>query len=463
MATCACVRSPFVSWLWTMVLVGAAIVPEAHAQTPPSGPRPNIVLIVADDMGYGDLGVYGARDLRTPRLDRMAREGVRMTDFYANAAVCTPTRAALITGRYQQRVVLERPLSGADQTKGSGLAPTGRSLPQLLKNAGYATGLIGKWHLGAKAPLLPRSHGFDTFWGYLSGAVDWYHHVNGDGEADLWDNETPATHDGYLHHEVTRRAVGFVDANAARPFFLEVAYGAPHWPFQSPTVRSLAARRNNSLMQRPSDTDAPTRADYAAIMEDLDTQVGVLLDALVARGLDRRTLVVFVSDNGGEWLSRNDPLFSRKDAVWEGGIRVPALWRWPGVLPAGVTSAQAGITMDLTATFLAAAGVVPSSDWRLEGRDLLPVLAKGQAVVPRTLYWRVVRGDTRQKAVRDGALKYVQDGGLEYLFDVAVDPAERVNLTATRPRDTQRLRTLVDAWEKDVDGEARAAAKPPAP
>lgn len=213
-------------------------------------------------------------------------------------------------------------------------------------------------------------------------------------------------------------------------------------------------------MQRPSDLDAPSRQDYVAIMEDFDTEIGKLLDALAARGLDQRTLVVFVSDNGGEWLSRNDPFFSRKDTVWEGGIRVPALWRWPGVLPAGVTSSQVGITMDLTATFLAAAGVGPRPEWRLEGRDLIPLLSGRQAASSRTLFWRVVRADTRQKAVRDGALKYVQDGGLEYLFDVTVDPAERVNLTATRPRDVQRLRALVDAWEKDVDGEARAAAKP---
>lgn len=455
-------RPPFVSWLWTLCLAGAVVAPDAYAQTR-TGPPPNVVLIIADDMGYGDLGVYGAQDLKTPRLDRMARDGVRMTDFYANASVCTPTRAALITGRYQQRVVLERPLNAADHKAGVGLTPTGRSLPQLLKNAGYATGLVGKWHLGAKPPLLPRRHGFDTFWGYLAGAVDWYHHVNGEGDADLWDNETPTTHEGYLHHEVTRRAIGFVEQHAARPFFLEVAYGAPHWPFQSPKVRSLAARRNNSLMQRPSDADAPSRADYVAIMEDLDTEVGKLLDVLAARGLERRTLVVFVSDNGGEWLSRNDPLFSRKDTVWEGGIRVPALWRWPGMIPAGGTSSQVGITMDLTATFLAAAGVTAAADWRLEGRDLLPILTNRQATAPRTLYWRVVRGDTRQKAVREGDLKYVQDGGLEYLFNVATDPAERVNLTATRPRDAQRLRALSEIWEKDVDNEAKVAAKPPAP
>ena len=456
----ASIRALLLPWLLSLLCVAGTAL-ASHAQTAsPATNRPNVVLIIADDLGYGDLGVYGATDLETPRLDRLAREGVRMTDFYANASVCTPTRAALITGRYQQRVVLERPLNTKDHAAGLGLRPTGRSLPQLLKSAGYATGLIGKWHLGTQAPLLPRRHGFDTFWGYLAGAVDWYHHVNGDGVADLWDNETPATLDGYLHHEVTRRAIRFVDEHAARPFFLEVAYGAPHWPFQSPMTPSRAVARNNSLMQRPSDPDAPSRHDYVTIMEDFDSEIGKLLDALSARGLDRRTLVVFISDNGGEWLSRNDPFFSRKDTVWEGGIRVPALLRWPGVLPAGTTSSQVGITMDLTATFLAAAGVMPQPDWRLEGRDLVPLLSGRQPPTPRTLFWRVTRADARQKAVRDGALKYVEDGGLEYLFNVAVDPGERANLTARQPRDVQRLRALVAAWEKDVDGEARAAAKP---
>jgi arylsulfatase A-like enzyme len=373
--------------------------------------------------------------------------------------VCTPTRAALMTGRYQQRVLLERPLSSSGASAETGLRPTGRSLPQLLKNAGYATALLGKWHLGMRPEFRPRSHGFDQFWGFLTGYVDWYQHVAGNGEADLWDNETPTRHDGYLHHEVTERAIRFIDEHAAAPFFVEVAYGAPHWPWQSPRRPSTADRRGDSMFQRPSDAGAPARHAYVEIMEDFDTEIGRLLDAVAARGLERQTLVVFVSDNGGEWLSRNDPFFSRKDTVWEGGIRVPALLRWPGVLPAGVSSPQVGITMDLTATLLAAAGVSPQPDWRLEGRDLLPILAGREGTAERTLYWRVVRPDARQKAVRRGNLKYVQDAGLEYLFDVHVDPAERVDLASRQPDRLRSLRALVEAWEADVDAEARLAVE----
>ena len=214
-------------------------LPGLAAQT-----RPNIVLIVADDLGYGDLGSYGAPDIKTPNLDRLAREGVRLTDFYANAPVCTPTRAGLMSGRYQQRVRLERPIETNAATPATGLdiglPATGRSLPQILKNAGYATGLVGKWHLGFKPEFQPNRHGFDYFWGYLAGYVDWYAHVRGDGQPDLWENATAVQHQGYLDHELTKRAVTFIGDHASRPFFLEVSYGAPHWPFQSPHRASTA-------------------------------------------------------------------------------------------------------------------------------------------------------------------------------------------------------------------------------
>jgi hypothetical protein len=205
-----------------LVAVVIALMPaltlRVAAQT-----RPNIVLVVADDLGYGDLGSYGAPDITTPNLDRLAREGVRFTDFYANAPVCTPTRAGLMSGRYQQRVRLERPIETNAATPATGLdiglPATGRSLPQLLKNAGYATGLVGKWHLGFKPEFQPNRHGFDYFWGYLAGYVDWYAHVRGDGQPDLWENGTAVQHQGYLDHELTRRAVTFIGDHASHPFF----------------------------------------------------------------------------------------------------------------------------------------------------------------------------------------------------------------------------------------------------
>jgi arylsulfatase A-like enzyme len=410
------------------------------------------VLIVADDLGYGDLGSYGAPDVKTPHLDRLAREGVRLTDYYANAAVCTPTRAALITGRYQQRVQLERPLDtrgGIEQ----GLPVTGRSLPQLLKNAGYATGLIGKWHLGFKPEFRPNKHGFDAFWGYLSGYIDWYTHVRGDGEADLWENDTPSKLDGYFGHEVTKRAVKFIGDQGSRPFFLEVAYGAPHWPFQSPHHASVAVRKDNSMFQQPADPDPPTRKDYVEILEDADAGVGQILAALQQRGLSQNTLVIFISDNGGEWLSRNAPFFNRKDTLWEGGIRVPAILRWPASLPSGRTSSQVAITMDLSATMLKAGGA-DTREARLEGIDLVPLLKGSSPPVERTLFWRISMMSRQQRAVRRGDMKLLLDGTLQLLFDVKRDPGERNDLAVQRPEVVRMLKPLIDAWEKDVDGEA---------
>jgi arylsulfatase A-like enzyme len=443
------------------VALAASVETRSGTARQPEGAKPNIVLIVADDLGYGDLGAYGATDTSTPNLDRLAREGTRFSDFYANAPVCTPTRAGLITGRYQQRVLLERPLSSVGPTLEAVLPVTGRSLPKLMAGAGYATGLIGKWHLGYTPAAGPRAHGFDYFWGYLSGYLDWYTHVRGDGQPDVWENESPATAQGYFHHETTRRAIRFIDQHKDERFFLDLSYGAPHWPFQSPTIPSVARRVDNSMMQHPSDEGAPSRADYAAIMEDFDREIGKVLDALRERGLERDTLVIFTSDNGGEWLSRNDPFFHRKDTVWEGGIRVPAIVRWPGVVPADRVTPQVGITMDLTATLLALAGV-RQSDLRLEGIDLMASLTRG-ATTERTLYWRVNRPpDLKQRAVRQGDYKFVEDGGLRFLFDVRRDPGERHDLVGRDPGRVKALRALVAAWEKDVDTEA-AALKPAIP
>jgi arylsulfatase A-like enzyme len=421
------------------------------------------VLIVAYDMGYGDLSSYGALDIKTPNLDRLAREGVRLTDYYANAPVCTPTRAALISGRYQQRIMLERPLETNRSTPATGLEiglpVTGRSLPQLLKNAGYATALIGKWHLGFKPQFRPNAHGFDYFWGYLAGYIDWYMHVRGDGEADLWENDKAVTLDGYFEHELTRRAVSFIREHARAPFFLEVAMGAPHWPFQSPHHPSVAVRKNDSMFQQAADPNPPTRSDYVEIVEDADAGVGRILDAIEQQGVAQNTLVIFMSDNGGEWLSRNSPFFHRKDTLWEGGVRVPAILRWPARLSSGRTSSQVAITMDLTRTMLEAAGA-DTRNARLEGIDLVPLLNGTSPAVERTLFWRISSTTRQQRSIRSGDWKVLLDGSIQMLFDVRRDPGERNDLAAQHPEIVQKLKAQIEAWEKDVDGEAGVAKKP---
>jgi arylsulfatase A-like enzyme len=424
--------------------------------------RPNVVLIMTDDAGYADIGSYGAPDIRTPNIDSLARDGVKLTDFYANAMSCTPTRAGLIAGRYQQRYgvefVLPAPnLPGAD----GGLPPLVHSLPLLLKNNGYATALIGKWHLGYKPEYSPRAHGFDLFFGYKSAAIDYHTHFTvrpsegaqfASAQPDLWEGDALIEQDGYMTDLITRRAVEFINQNATRPFFIDVAFNAPHSPTQPPD-KPVGA----------SSTSGATRADYVAVMERVDRGVGEILQALRSRGLEGNTIVIFTNDNGGVGLSNSAPLFHRKFSAWEGGIRVPALMRWPGRIPAGTVSTQVGITMDLTAAIVAATATPVPQDARLEGIDLFPILQRQEPEVERTLFWRTA-GPTpvnmNQKAVRSGDWKLLIDGAVTrvFLFNLKIDPGERDDYFARRPDLVQRLQQLLAGWERDVDAEAKAFA-----
>jgi arylsulfatase A-like enzyme len=432
----------------TLALAVFAAGSDAGAQ----GERPNVVLIITDDVGYADFGSFGARDVRTPNIDRLAKQGVRLTDFYA-APQCTPTRAALITGRYQQRVLLERALGSVGPALEQGLPATGRSLPQLLKNSGYATGLVGKWHLGYKPEFGPNAHGFDYFYGFLSGYIDFYTHTRGgDGAPDLFENGTAVADSGYMTDLITARAIRFVEQRATKPFFLEVTYNAAHWPFQPPDHYSKAA--NNAAFQGPADSVPATRKDYVAMIERADAGVGQIMATLDRLGLTRNTLVIFTNDNGGEWLSNNAPFFHRKDTLWEGGIRVPAIFRWPARLPAGTTSAQAGLTMDLTASILAAAHATIPDQPAPEGVDLVPILAGKAPPVERTLFWRIAVPTRQQRAVRKGSWKLLIDGDDLLLYDLRSDPGERHDLAAAQPGVVRQLRGLIAAWEKDVDAEA---------
>jgi arylsulfatase A-like enzyme len=439
----------FGSSLWTADLIG-----QGSVQQPP---KPDVVLILMDDLGYGDLGSYGAPDARTPNIDRLAREGVRLTDAYANGAVCTPTRTALITGRYQQRVGLEWALGATPGDLELGLAVTGTSLPALLKTNGYATGLIGKWHLGWKPEFWPNAHGFDEFYGFLSGAHDYYTAGTADGPPDLYENATRVEPSGYLTDEITRRAVNFISRHPEGPFFLEVAYNAVHWPFEPPDRPPTEAERlaPRPLRQMPDDSVAPpTRQDYVRMLERADRGVGEILATLDRMGLARNTLVIFTNDNGGEWLSRNAPLFHRKATLWEGGIRVPLILRWPGHLPAGKTSGQVAITMDVTASVLAATGTRPPDSYRPDGIDILPILRGDAPNRERQLFWRIARPGRQQRAVRSGQWKLLVDGGLYLLFDLSNDAGERTDLAAEHPDVVVALKGLVARWETDV-GPAR--------
>jgi len=457
-------RRPLRAFLGIVSVVAVISSSAAAQRDAASGARPNVVLILMDDMGYGDIGSYGVKDAKTPNLDRLAREGVRLTDAYANGSNCSPTRAGFITGRYQQRYGIEWPLGADPGDSARGVKPTGTSLPALLKKAGYATGLIGKWHLGFKTEFGPNAHGFDEFWGFRSGAVDYYSHRMGSGKPDLYENTNPVEVHGYLTDEITSRSVSFVNRHSTAPFFLEVAYNAVHWPFEPPGMpdgETRAASRPRtagdlSLYQGPNDPIPATRADYVRMLERADEGVGQILAALDQKRLTRNTLVIFTNDNGGEWLSRNAPLSNRKSTLWEGGIRVPLILRWPGHLPANRTSAQVAITMDLTASILAAAGATVPADYKLDGLNILPSLSGQSPAVARDLFWRRKR-PTLQRAVRSGSWKLLRDGVDFYLFDVAADPGERHDLTADHPDLVHKLSAKLDAWEKDVDAAGTGA------
>jgi len=412
---------------------------EGTAQDRSAISKPNIVFIMADDLGYADLSCYGRRDYTTPNIDRIAARGVRFTQPYANSAVCSATRLALITGRYQYRLPLglEEPLAGKPDV---GLPPDHPTLPSLLRRAGYATMLVGKWHLGVPPHFGPLLSGYDHFWGIRSGAVDYYTHRNTRDQHDLWDGDVPAHQTGYLTDLLGNRAVDAIHnyAQARTPFFLSLHVTAPHWPWEAPGDEAEAERLRGTHLRH---YDGGTLRTYARMVEALDLQVGRVLQTLDATGLADNTIVVFTSDNGGERFSDTWPFTGVKTELLEGGLRVPALMCWPARVRAGQVSEQVMITMDWFPTLLEAAGAEPDPAHPADGINLLPFAADGLPPVPRTLFWRY--RTNAQRAMRDGSMKYLKIRENTFLFDVVRDPRERGNLRERRQETYDRM---VHAW-----------------
>lgn len=400
---------------------------------------PNILLIMADDLGYGDLSLTGRTDYATPVLDQLASEGAQLTQAYSAAPVCTPTRVALMTGRYPARnpIGLYEPLT----TQPTGLATQPATLALLLKDAGYETALIGKWHLGLLPDFLPPAHGFDEFFGFAGAAADYATHIDTEAlEHHFYDGAKRVRVQGYLTDLFSERAAEFIARQHSKPFFLNLQYNAPHWPWQAPGDPAYP----DSL--RWAKGGSP--ATYARMMTSLDAGVGRVLAALRTRNLERNTLVIFTSDNGGERFSHMGPFSHGKMTLWEGGIRVAAFARWPDRIRPGTTTHQVATTMDWTATFLATAGAAIQPDAPLDGIDLMPALT-GAAPVERTLCWRVFQR-RKQKAVRRGNWKYLQTEDGEYLFDLAADSGEKHNLKSTHPDVFAELKAGLAQWESQV-------------
>lgn len=404
--------------------------------------RPNIVFILADDLGWADLSVYGQTDFATPHLDALAADGVRFTQAYANSAVCSATRFALMTGRYQYRLRggLEEPLVRTAHLYG--LPPEHPTLPSLLRDAGYNTALIGKWHLGSLPAFGPLKSGYNHFLGNYGGAIDYFTHKPGVGEhvpRDLYEGEVPVERIGYYTQILADEASNWiVQQRATQPFLLSLHFTAPHWPWVGPEDEDVSRSLTDIFHY-----DGGNLKTYAKMVRSLDAAVGQVLQTLDEQGLRDNTIVVFSSDNGGERFSKTWPFTGQKTELLEGGIRVPTLLRWPTVLQPQV-SEQVTITMDWLPTLLAAAGVAPDATYPPDGENILPVLQGQQPPHERTLFWRYKSQE--QRAVRQGRWKYLKINEHEFLFDVEDDARERANLRHKHPNVFERLRQAWQDW-----------------
>jgi len=423
-------------------VLGSACEPAHNDQVEPT--LPNLIVIMADDLGYGDLGSFGHPTYQTPNLDRMAANGLKFTDYHSNGAVCTPTRAALLTGKYQQMVGMEGVIYVRGETRQTGLDTTHLTLAELLKPQGYATGMVGKWHLGYRPEYNPVHQGFDFFRGYVSGNIDYHSHYDNAGIYDWWDGLDSVSETGYVTDLLSKHASEFIRQNQQTPFFLYVAHEAPHWPYQG----------RNDPADRFPDTDFAhlgSRQDragaYQEMVEVMDESVGAVLRTLDSLQLSENTLVFFCSDNGGvDSLGDNGVLRGHKAQLWEGGHRVPALAYWPGKINPGSTNSTV-LSMDVLPTLLSLANAEMPAQFTTTGVDLSPVLFDNESLPQRTTFWRY-RG---QQAVRQGDWKLLLRQDSTYLFDLSQDISEQQNLVASQPDQVQELLDTLTQWKAMID------------
>jgi len=411
-------------------IVAFSLIPVADA-------RPNIVLILADDLGYGSLGAYGEKEIPTPNIDSIAKNGAKMTNGYVSCPICAPTRAGLMTGRYQQRFGFEHNPGPARQANDNfGLPIDQTTIAEVLKKNGYRTGMFGKWHLGYKPELQPTARGFDEFYGFLSGARSYFPSRRTDpilrGTKQVPDPE-------YLTEALAQEAVAFMGQNSDKPFFVYLPFNAVHAPIEAPAKYT-----------DPFPELTGTRKTYAGMQAGLDAAVGKVLGAIKKQGIEKNTVVFFLSDNGGptqQTTSSNKPLRGVKGQMYEGGIRVPFMVQWQGKVKPGTIVQDPCFSLDIFPTVLEIAGISKEvQNEKQDGRSLMPALQGSQsAKSPRAIFWRM----GAQYAVRSGDWKMVSTRGRVELFNLKSDVAESKDLSDTEPEKLKELQALYVTWNRE--------------
>lgn len=448
-----------------LFLLGIGISAPISGINAQTGKQPNFIVILADDMGYGDIGCYGNTDIKTPNLDRMAAQGLLLTDCHSNGALSTPTRAALLTGRYQQRAGLEGViLENIPEHRTAGLQPGEVTFAKVLKDNGYSTALIGKWHLGRMEKYNPLNFGFDRFFGFKTGNVDYQSHLDVNGDPDWWDGLECKGYPGYSTELITQQSIEFISDNRNKPFCLYVAHACPHDPIQGPT--DPAYRHLSVSPGQTTPANRPARDAYRDMIENMDKGIGEILDTLESLSLDKKTFIVFMSDNGPNLrYGSAGQLRGEKSSMFEGGHRVCGIMYMPSVIKPGIVCHQPVMSMDMFPTMVKMAGIKYKSGKPLDGIDLQP-LFKGKKLKERTLFWAL----GPRKAVRDGNWKLViiakeLPGKTElvneyFLFDITKDVAEKNNIAPGNQAIISKLMNKLSKWETEVRSEVKEQLVP---
>ncbi len=424
---------------WLGIVIFSTVSSAALAAEPNTQPQTNFVIILADDLGYGDLGCYGG-DIPTPALDQLSASGLRFTDFHSSGNVCSPTRAGLVTGRYQQRAGIPGVINADPKLPvyHTGLSTAEITFAEILAECGYATAIMGKWHLGYAKKFNPRHHGFDRFRGFVSGNIDYFSHYDRMERHDWWDGTELVEEVGYSTHLITDHAIDFIEQNQQRPFCLYIAHEAVHSPWQGPHDPVVRGPH-----KQPGAQLDPQRG-FRDMLIELDGGVARVINTIDRLQLGERTLIVFCSDNGPAGGSAG-PLRGRKGSNWEGGHRVPALARWTGMIDAGATCDALCITLDLMPTMLSIAGASLPTNHHLDGVDLMPVMTDGKNLDGRKLFWNGV-------AMREGPWKLITPKGAKQpsLYNLADDLAEAKDLADQYPDRVRAMAQDLATWTREV-------------